>query len=93
MHVHAPCCTGWKFEGSKTIEVGRLAVETAIWPLYEMEKGVFTNVRKLKKRKQVEEYLKVQGRFKHLFTMEGGSEEIKKIQAIADWNVKHFGLE
>jgi pyruvate ferredoxin oxidoreductase beta subunit len=93
VHVHAPCCTGWRFEGSKTIEVGRLAVETAMWPLYEMENGVITNVRKLKNRKPVEEYLKAQGRFKHLFTMQGGLEEIKKIQAIADWNVKHFGLE
>jgi pyruvate ferredoxin oxidoreductase beta subunit len=93
VHVHAPCCTGWRFEGSKTIEVGKLAVETAMWPLYEMENGVVTNVRKLKNRKPVEEYLKAQGRFKHLFTMEGGLEEIKKIQAIADWNVKHFGLE
>lgn len=92
VHVHAPCCTGWKFEGSKTIEVGKLAVETALWPLYEMENGIVTNVRKLKNRKPVEEYLKVQGRFKHLFTMEAG-DEIKKIQAIADWNVKHFGLE
>ncbi|VVB93328.1 Pyruvate synthase subunit PorB [uncultured archaeon] len=64
-----------------------------MWPLYEMENGEVTGVRKLKKRKPVEEYLKVQGRFKHLFTMEGGTEEIKKIQAIADWNAKHFGLE
>lgn len=93
VHVHAPCCTGWKFEGSKTIEVGRLAVETAMWPLYEMENGQITGVRKVKNRKPVEEYLKVQGRFKHLFTSEGKSAEIKKIQAIADWNVKNFGLE
>ncbi|MCE8423134.1 MAG: pyruvate synthase subunit beta [Candidatus Methanoperedens sp.] len=93
VHVHAPCCTGWKFDGSKTIEVGKLAVETALWPMYEMENGVVTNVRKLKNRKPVEEYLKIQGRFKHLFAMEGGTGEIKKIQAIADWNVKHFGLE
>ncbi len=93
VHVHAPCCTGWRFEGSKTIEVGKLAVETAMWPLYEMENGTVTNVRKIKNRKPVEEYLKAQGRFKHLFTMQGGLEEIKKIQAIADWNVEHFGLE
>ncbi len=93
VHVHAPCCTGWRFEGSKTIEVGKLAVETAMWPLYEMENGAITNVRKLRNRKPVEEYLKVQGRFKHLFTMPGRAEEIKKIQAIADWNARHFGLE
>jgi len=93
VHVHAPCSTGWKFDGSKTIEVGKLAVETAMWPLYEMENGTVTSVRKIKNRKPVEEYLKVQGRFKHLFTMEGKNEEIKKIQAIADWNVKTFSLE
>ncbi|HLB70693.1 MAG TPA: thiamine pyrophosphate-dependent enzyme [Candidatus Methanoperedens sp.] len=93
VHVHAPCCTGWRFEGSKTIEVGRLAVETAMWPLYEMENGVITNVKKLRNIKPVEEYLRAQGRFKHLFTAESGVEEIKKIQAIADWNVKNFGLE
>lgn len=93
VHVHAPCCTGWKFEGSKTIEVGKLAVDTAMWPLYEMENGEIKGVRKIKNRKPVEEYLKVQGRFKHLFNMEGRTEDIKKIQAIADWNVKHFGLE
>jgi len=93
VHVHAPCCTGWRFEGSKTIEVGRLAVETAMWPLYEMENGVITNVKKLRNKKPVEEYLRAQGRFKHLFTAESGVEEIKKIQAIADWNVKNFGLE
>jgi pyruvate ferredoxin oxidoreductase beta subunit len=73
--------------------VGRLAVETAMWPLYEMENGEITGVRKINNRKPVEEYLKVQGRFKHLFTMGDRTKDIKKIQAIADWNAKHFGLE
>jgi pyruvate ferredoxin oxidoreductase beta subunit len=93
VHVHAPCATGWKFDGSKTIEVGKLAVETALWPLYEMENGEISAVRKIKNRKPVEEYLKVQGRFKHLFTMAGENPQIKKIQEIADRNVKQFGLE
>jgi pyruvate ferredoxin oxidoreductase beta subunit len=93
VHVHAPCATGWKFDGSKTIEVGKLAVETALWPLYEMENGEITTVRKIKNRKPVEEYLKVQGRFKHLFTKPGENPQIKKIQEIADRNVKQLGLE
>jgi pyruvate/2-oxoacid:ferredoxin oxidoreductase beta subunit len=58
-----------------------------------MGNGIVTNVKKLRKRKPDEKYLNLQGKLKHLFAMEGGSEEIKKIQAIADWNVKHFGLE
>jgi pyruvate ferredoxin oxidoreductase beta subunit len=93
IHTHAPCPTGWRFDSSKTVEIGKLAVETALWPLYEMEDGEITSVRKVKKPKPVEEYLKAQGRFKHLFTMEGGKEEISKIQAIAEWNIKHYGLE
>jgi pyruvate ferredoxin oxidoreductase beta subunit len=92
VHAHAPCTTGWKFDTSKTVEVGKLAVETALWPMYEMENGELSNVRKVKNRKLVEDYLKSQGRFKHLFTMDGGKDEIAKIQAIADWNVKHYGL-
>ncbi len=92
IHTHAPCPTGWRFDTSKTVEIGKLAVETALWPLYVMENGEITSVRKVKKPKPVEEYLKAQGRFKHLFTMEGGKEEISKIQDIADWNVEHYGL-
>ena len=61
--------------------------------MYEIENGEITQVRKVKDVIPVEEYLRTQKRFKHLFTMEGGDEEIKKIQAMADWNVKHFGLQ
>jgi pyruvate ferredoxin oxidoreductase beta subunit len=92
IHTHAPCTTGWRFDTSKTVEIGKLAVETALWPLYEMENGEITSVRKVKKPKPVEEYLKAQGRFKHLFTMEGGKEEISKIQDIANWNIVHYGI-
>jgi pyruvate ferredoxin oxidoreductase beta subunit len=93
IHAHSPCTTGWKFDTSKTVEVGKLAVETALWPMYEIENGELTSARKVKNRKPVEEYLKAQGRFKHLFTMKGGKAEIAKIQAIADWNVNYYGLE
>jgi len=93
IHAHAPCTTGWGFDTSKTLEIAKLAVETCLWPLYEMENGEITQVRKIKDPRPVEEYLKTQKRFKHLFVMEGGEEEIRKIQAIADWNIKHFGLQ
>src|SRR5665648_407336 len=93
VQIHMPCCTGWKFDGSKTVEVGKLAVDTGLWPIYDYVNGEIENVRKVKNRKPVEDYLKTQGRFKHLFTKAGGEAEIAKIQAIADWNAKHFGLE
>jgi len=92
LQIHAPCCTGWGFDSSRTIEVGRLAVETALFPIYEMQNGKITSVKKIK-RKPVEEYLKMQRRFRHLFEKEGGEEEIKKIQEIADGNTEQFGLD
>jgi pyruvate ferredoxin oxidoreductase beta subunit len=93
IHCHAPCTTGWGFDTSKTVEVAKMAVKTGLWPLYEMENGVVTKVRKLGKVKApVEDYLKMQRRFKHLFTMEGGEAEIAKIQDIANMNIEEYGL-
>lgn len=93
VHSHAPCTTGWGFDTSKTIEVAKMAVQTCLWPLYEMENGEITTVRKIGKNiKPVEEYLRMQSRFKHLFKMEGGAEKIAEIQAIADKNIENFGL-
>ncbi len=68
-------------------------METALWPMYEIVDGMIGKVKKIRDRRPVEEYLRMHGRFKHLFTMEGGDEEIARIQAIADWNVEDFGLE
>ncbi|MHC1575834.1 MAG: pyruvate synthase subunit PorB [Methanosarcinaceae archaeon] len=93
IHAHSPCTTGWGFDSSKTVEIAKLAVETALWPLYEMEDGEVTKVKKIMKPKPVEDYLKMQKRFKHLFTMEGGDDTIKKIQALADENIVKFGLQ
>jgi len=81
IHLHAPCPTGWRFPSEKTIEVGRLAVLTGTWILYEIEYGSFRltgpsrSLLDRGKRKQVEEYLKAQGRFKHL-----NNEMIKRIK-------------
>ena len=91
VQIHAPCCTGWYFDGSKTIEIARLAVETALYPIFEIVDGALGKVRKIK-QKPVEEYLKAQRRFKHLFTKDSGKEEIARIQAIADHNVSKYDL-
>ncbi len=72
IHLHAPCPTGWRFPSEKTIEVGRLAVGTGAWILYEIENGVLKltgpskNLIEEGARKPVQEYLKVQGRFQHI---------------------------
>jgi len=93
LHIHVPCPTGWYCEGAESITVGKLAVETALFPIYDIEDGEVTAVKKLKEIKPVTEYLKTQRRFAHLFKKEGGDEIIAAIQAIADRNVEHFGLQ
>jgi len=91
IQIHTPCCTGWYFESAETIELARLAVETALYPIFEIVNGELGKVHKIK-QKPVEEYLGAQRRFKHLFTMDSGKDEIAKIQAIADENVRKYGL-
>ncbi|MBM3244452.1 MAG: pyruvate ferredoxin oxidoreductase [Candidatus Omnitrophica bacterium] len=89
LQIHVPCPLGWRHEPNLTIEVGKLAVECGLYPLIEYESGKLSAVRKIS-AKPVEEYLKVQGRFKHLLS---NPEEIKKIQAIADYNIEKYGLK
>jgi pyruvate ferredoxin oxidoreductase beta subunit len=91
VQIHASCCTGWYFDSSLGVEVVRLAVETALYPIFEIVDGELGKVHKIK-QKPVEEYLRIQKRFAHLFKDERGRDEIAKIQAIADENVRKYGL-
>jgi len=77
LHVFAPCPRGWRSETSKTVEISRLAVETCIFPLWEAENGEYklspqSKVIALRpeRKKPIEEYLRTQGRFRHLFKPE-----------------------
>ena len=89
IQVHVPCPLGWRHETNLTLEVARLAVDTGLYPLVEYESGVLSGRRQIAP-KPVEEYLKVQARFKHLLN---SPDEIKKIQEIADNNIKKYGLK
>ncbi len=88
IQIHVPCPLGWRFEPALTTEVAKLAVDTGLYPLFEYENGVLTP-RKITP-KPVEEYLKAQGRYKHLLN---NPDEIKKIQEIADNNIRKYGLK
>ena len=70
IHLQQPCTTGWGYSPAKTIELGRLAVETGSWILYEIEEGEFKVTYRPIKRKLVNEYLNAQKRFKHLTDLE-----------------------
>jgi pyruvate ferredoxin oxidoreductase beta subunit len=66
IHLLGPCPVGWRFPTEMTMEISRLAVETGIWPLYEVERSVFRFTTTIKERKHVREYLTPQKRFSHL---------------------------
>ncbi len=76
----APCPRGWRYDAKDTIELCRLAVDTCFWPLYEVENGKTRVTYKPREKKPVTEFLKVQGRFRHLFNPgnEGLLEDIQK---------------
>jgi pyruvate ferredoxin oxidoreductase beta subunit len=89
IQIHVPCPLGWRHEPNQMIEVAKLAVETGLYPLIEFENGVLISKRQIAP-KPVEEYLKIQGRFKHLLN---NPQELKKIQEIAENNIKKYGLK
>ncbi len=66
LHVFAPCPPGWKYSSEQTIAIGRLATDTGVFPLYEVEEGTCRITRTMNALKPVAEYLRAQGRFAHL---------------------------
>jgi pyruvate ferredoxin oxidoreductase beta subunit len=92
LQIHAPCSTGWGFEGGKTMEIGKLAIQTGLWVNFEMVDGEIAKAKKVV-RKPVDEYLMAQKRFRHLFKPKRNEEEIAKIQAIADANAAKYGID
>ncbi|MEE8470048.1 MAG: thiamine pyrophosphate-dependent enzyme [Dehalococcoidia bacterium] len=91
VQIHVPCPLGWGTEPARTIDFARLAVNTALYPLYEVENGEL-RAQRIPKRVPVEEYLKGQVRFRHLFDRQGGKRGIEEIQEIADRNIEKYGL-
>lgn len=70
INAFSPCDRGWRFEPKDTVEIARMAVETCFWPLYEVDEGVLRINYKPKEKRPVAEWLKMQGRFSHLFREE-----------------------
>lgn len=67
MNVLAPCPRGWRYEAEDLEEICRLAVDTCVWPMYEIENGKWKITYEPKRKLPVEEFLMKQGRFKHMF--------------------------
>lgn len=94
IEIHIPCAPGWRFPMDKTIEIGRLAVESGAWALFEYENGELTFNGRSKRilegqvePKPIEDYMKTQGRFRHLFEPRRDEERLTEIKRHleSDW--------
>lgn len=87
INVLSPCPRGWRSNEAESIKLSRLAVQTRYWPVYEVDRGVYRLNVKVPKPLPVEEFLKPQGRFRHLFQPEFKG-ELEAIQRWVDenWN-------
>lgn len=79
----SPCTLGWKFDPSELVNIQKLAVDSCFWPLYEVENGVYKITYKPANKIPVDEFLKLQKRFRHLFK-KGNEWMIKDIQQEVD---------
>jgi pyruvate ferredoxin oxidoreductase beta subunit len=92
LHVFVPCPLGWGSEPHDTIKVARLAKETGLFPVFEAVDGEVVGVSRIRRQTPVEEYLKIQRRFAHLFGEHPRTDLIERIQRIADRNIAEYGL-
>jgi pyruvate ferredoxin oxidoreductase beta subunit len=84
VHVYTVCPTGWRCASDQSIKLGRLVVETGMFPLYEVENGKYRmTIERSEPRRPVNDYLKLQGRFRHL-----DPADIAKVQALVDKEYK-----
>ena len=88
----APCPTGWDYDPKDTVDIGRLAVKTGMWPLREYADGKLTHSRVPHPRLPVEDYLRTQGRFRHLFEPQRNDALIAQIQARVDAYWREAGV-
>ncbi|HWS14317.1 MAG TPA: thiamine pyrophosphate-dependent enzyme [Rhodocyclaceae bacterium] len=88
----APCPTGWDYDPKDTVDIGRLAVKTGVWPLREYADGKLTHSRVPHPRLPVEDYLRTQGRFRHLFEPQRNDALIAQIQARVDAYWREAGV-
>jgi pyruvate ferredoxin oxidoreductase beta subunit len=86
VHIFSPCATGWRMPAKNSLQAAKLAVQTKVYPLYEVINGNYVLSRKITKPKPVEAYLKLQGRFKHMT-----DDQIQAIQK--DVDRKYAALE
>ncbi len=84
INVLTPCPRGWRCDTATELDLIKLAVETCFWPLYEVVNGEYKLTYKPANKLPITEWMKPQGRFRHLFKNEQGLKRIEEIQAEVD---------
>jgi pyruvate ferredoxin oxidoreductase beta subunit len=92
LHILVPCPLGWGSSPADTIKVARLATESGLFPVFEAEDGAVVSATPIRRQVPVEDYLRLQARYAHLFRPAERTTTIARIQAIADRNIARFGL-
>jgi pyruvate ferredoxin oxidoreductase beta subunit len=92
LHVFVPCPLGWGSASRDTIRIARLAKESGLFPVFEAEHGEVVGVSRIRRQVPVEEYLRPQRRYAHLFADPPRTDVIEQLQAVADRNIRRFGL-
>jgi pyruvate ferredoxin oxidoreductase beta subunit len=92
VHVLVPCPLGWGAAAKDTIRIARLAKETGLFPVFEAEAGEIVSISQIRRQAPVEDYLKLQRRFAHLFGDPPRTDVVARLQEIADRNIRRFGL-
>ncbi len=92
LHVLVPCPLGWGAASCDTIKIARFAEQTGLFPVFEAEHGEVVSVSPIRKKAPVEDYLRLQARYAHLFGSPDGARTIARLQAQADRNIARFGL-
>jgi len=94
IQVYSSCVPGWNIKEDDGLNVARLAQKTGLYPVVEYENGELVKVKKVpKETPKVEEFLKIQGRFRHLFKDDSTKSELEEIQEIANKNIEKYGLK
>ncbi|HTZ93010.1 MAG TPA: thiamine pyrophosphate-dependent enzyme [Streptosporangiaceae bacterium] len=92
LHILVPCPLGWGAAPGDTIRIARLAEQTGLFPVFEAADGEVISVSPIRRKAPVEEYLRLQSRYAHLFSTPGGAATIARLQEQADANIARFGL-
>ena len=92
LHVLVPCPLGWGSASCDTIKIARLATQSGLFPVFEAINGEVVASSKIRKRVPVDEYLKLQARYSHLFSPQRNDEVIDHLQRIADKNIERYEL-